>query len=47
MCASRPSGVIASSAGCKRSVNSSFPMSDAAAEKKSTSNKLEIFMFVL
>ena len=44
MCASRPSGVIASSAGCKRSFNSSFPRSDAAVEKKSASNKREIFM---
>jgi hypothetical protein len=47
MCASKPSGVIASSAGCKRSVNSSVPRSDAAAAKKIASNKREIFMLVL
>src|SRR5439155_18486210 len=47
MCASRPSGVIASSAGCRRSFNSSFPARDAVADKKIASNKREIFMLVL
>src|SRR5215470_19306874 len=46
MCARRPSGVIASSAGCKRSLSSSLPRSAAAPQKNNPSNNPEIFMLV-